>query len=256
MLKQSAQESHILASKIKAATLSGDHETANRLIAEFNERLFGSTTTTMPQNPGGQVGNLTNQTVNSDNSSSLSAQTNQSTEPPTTAIDAKMATLRAEYENLIQQKQQLGSPAMAVSNAVSAIDPNRIPTLAEAVQAEAVNKTARPSPPADLPIGASATDQDRSIPPVPSPVAPTFDFKAATDEYQPGVQALLKQYLTDFAAELEIPPAVLGSVLLEEFENLWRERQAAEPLLLKLPEHIQQRSVLLRFKDQLQERLE
>ena len=82
---------------------------------------------------------------------------------------------------------------------------------------------------------------------------PTFDD--LIDQYHEGVQALLKQYLSDFAAELEIPEVILGPSLVQEFQTLWRERQAAEPLLLKLPEYIQQRSVLLRFSADLKERV-
>ena len=65
----------------------------------------------------------------------------------------------------------------------------------------------------------------------------------------------MKQYLKDFSKELETPESILGPQLIEEFTKLWQERQVQEPLLLKLPEYIQQRSVLLRYGEELKSRL-
>ena len=63
----------------------------------------------------------------------------------------------------------------------------------------------------------------------------------------------MNQKLEEFAITLETPPAVLKPTLTTKFIDLWHERQVAEPLLRKLPKHIQQRSVLLRFSDELLE---
>ncbi len=256
MSGQTAQQAHLLASRIQTARIAGDHETADRLIKEFNEKVFAPAQPKQPVAPTSQNQSAGNTPTNAD--SQLDSIQNQ------------LVELTSQYRDLVQAKQQQVDTGSLNTNQPSAQNqPDAIPSLAQVVK-EMQNTQANPvpletgQPPVNLP-----TDQVNNLPNSPqvsepnsipvAPLAPTPpaapDFKQLISNYHEGVQALLKQYLADFSKELETPEAVLGELLVREFESLWRDRQAQEPLLLKLPEYIQQRSVLLRFADNLKNRL-
>jgi len=260
MVAQTAKEAHQLANNIQAARLAGDHATADRLIAEFNARLFGPS-----------ADSSSNSVVNNQTQSAPVMQPSQASSANN--VDAELNQLQARYQQLLSQKQSASSPQINNAPASSAQPPHNLPTdnslpdlpsLAEAVKAEqqAAQQSVQPDidnvPPAsalgsnnqadfNTPIPSLADSSQVNQPPKP------LEFSDLIANYHEGVQPLLKQYLSEFSTELEIPEVVLGPTLLREFETLWRTRQSEEPLLLKLPDHIQQRSVLLRYRDNLLE---
>lgn len=276
MPAQTAKQAHLLATKIQEARLAGDHDAADRLIKQFNDKVFGNSG--QVESPGNHS-NQSNKNVVGD-----PANPNQQLDN----IQEQLTQLTQQYQQLLNQKQQVDPSTADVENAQSpenapstqsppdnlpvmgsgnalvspsaGINPapannqvaeNKIPSLAEAVAT--MNQTGTTGPIAENTTQTNSVVQNVAES---APASNIADFKTMIVGYHDGVQSLLKQYLSDFSTELEIPEAVLAPALVREFENLWRRRQHAEPLLLKLPEYIQQRSVLLRFADQLKESLQ
>jgi hypothetical protein len=368
-LNHTAKESHGLAARIAAARNNGDHETAEILIKEFNQRIFAN------QNNQNNSNNQTNKAgqpaVNNPAASSggnnQPIEVNQPNQPKTIKpssplsaianhdIEAQLANLEAQYQQLLHKKQHKPDPTNSVPSVSanqpssgagksveqsdqikesninhpgpeipvpqpvkpnqpkdqpagdSELGPTQFRTLAEAVSAANAgsiknnpgqqntsgqitmagqsNDNSHTSVPENLPIVDSNTADKSSLPQnsidtqilqslsvgddstigthaasanqsESSNPASRADVKTLLSNYHEGVQILLKEYLKNFSEQLETPEAILAPILVQEFEDLWRQRQQAEPLLLKLPEHIQQRSVLLRFKDELESRLD
>ena len=237
MAAQTAKEAHLLATQIQSARLAGDHETANRLIAEFNQRLFASDSAP----------------INSEEASNPWSSPSESS-----SIDNELSELQMRYQALLAKKQGFQATATQSLNHPPANLPIQesektkpLPSLADVVRAEHQRAVESQSNPTNQSNG-SATTNNQS-PQVAVPIAPekSPDFDSLISDYHDGVKLLLKQYLSEFSTELETPDVVLGPLMLAEFKKLWRTRQSEEPLLLKLPTHIQQRSVLLRYRDDL-----
>lgn len=248
-----ANQAHHLAAQITAARSRGDVAEANRLVVVFNEHVEAS----------------------------LNQPQSEDAHPAKVQLSTGRYSKNNNPQNVVTPS---APPIINIDPTVSVPKPARPGSLAEAILADKnkqQNEITNSNPITDFrqvnlssaePSAQRFTDQSVSQAfayppdnlPIDNNVATEFinsyqphvpEFKELVAQYHDGVQSLLKAYLKKFSTDLEIPEPVLGPSLVKEFERMWRDRQMNEPLLLKLPDHIQQRSVLLRFEADLIERL-
>lgn len=233
MSGESAKRAHQIAAQITAARLRGDNAEANRLIQLFNQQL-------------------TNQSAP------------QSYSPKASPIATNYPVSRDYIPTLQEsiQRDQLQSsvrPVVSVENPIPIPKPVVLGSLAEAIASDYFNKPPRPNLESQLesvvaPTAESDPFSYLTIQSKPAePALPDFDDLIA--EYHESVKPLLKQTLEELSVELQTPPQVLGPNLIQEFDNLWHTKRSTEPLLLKLPVHVGQRSVLMRYQNELLEAL-
>ena len=217
---------HELAGRINMAREEGNMAEADRLVALFNERLMNKVAQKKAVSSQDAQQNI-QQTI--DKNPDLSPKTISTAAPPTTPASTP------------DQSDGSAPPNLPV------VDGDTQQNINTSTKNSADNKNNSPTGPSAEPPATPQPDED--------PLAGLRKGAKTIRDYGDKVQPHLESLLEEMSSKLAIPRPVLEPQLLKTFEQVWREHQGREPLLLKLPTEIQQRSVLLRNVDEIKERL-